>query len=352
MNSRIILALLRHDLVMFFSNRFIAVITLLALVAYAALYFLMPADLDEQFQLALYAPNFPQAMLQELADEGLEITFLPTEAALQEAVLAGDEMVGAALPPDFVAALLRGDQPAITIYYAAAIQPEFRAAYRLFFEEFAFMLGGQPLDIEVTEEVLGVDRGGEQTAYRDRLLPLLVVFMLAAEIFGLASLIAAEISTGTLRALLVTPLRVEGLFVAKGTLGVSLGFVQAVFLLAVTGGLHHQPLIVLLLLFLGSTLVTGIGFLIAAVSRDVMSTVAWGALPMIVLSLPAFTILFPGTTTGWIRIIPTYYLVEPLYQLLNEGAGWGDVGYYLLILTVLSLAFLIVGVIVLKSKFR
>lgn len=352
MNGRIILTLLRHDLVMFFSNRFIAVITALALVAYVAIYFLMPADLDERFQLALYAPDFPQAILQELADEGLEITFLPSEAALQQAITDGEEMVGAALPPGFVSALLRGEQPAITIYYAAAIQPEFRAAYRLFFEEFAFMIGGQPLAIEVTEEVLGVDRGGEQIAYRDRLLPLLVIFMLAAEIFGLSSLIAAEISTGTLRALLVTPLRVEGLFLAKGIVGVGLAFVQAFFLLAVTGGLNHQPLIVLLLLFLGSTLVTGIGFLIAAVSRDVMSTVAWGALPMIVLSLPAFVILFPGSTTGWIKIIPTYYLVEPLYQLLNEGAGWSDVGYHLLILTAFSLVFLAAGVVVLKRKFR
>ena len=352
MNGRIILTLLRHDLIMFFSNRFIAVITMLALVAYVAIYFLMPADLDEQFQLALHAPNFPQAMLQELADEGLEITFLPTEADLQQAVTNGDEMVGAALPPDFVPTLLRGEQPTITIYYAAALPPEFRAAYRLFFAEFAFMIGGQPLAIEVTEEVLGVDRGGEQIAYRDRLLPLFVIFMLAAEIFGLSSLIAVEISTGTLRALLVTPLRVEGLFMAKGILGVSLAFVQVLFLLAVTGGLHHQPLIVLLLLLLGSTLVTGIGFLIAAVSRDVMSTVAWGALPMIVLSLPAFAVLFPGTTTGWIKIIPTYYLVEPLYQLLNEGAGWGDVGHHLLILAAFSLAFLAAGVVVLKGKFR
>lgn len=352
MNGRAILALLRHDLVMFFSNRFIAVITALALVAYAAIYFLMPADLDETFQVALYAPDFPQTIFQELADEGLEIAFLPTEAALQQAILDGDEMVGAALPNNFVPALIRGERPAVTIYFAAGIQPEFRAAYRLFFEEIAFMISGRPLNIEVTEEVLGVDRGGEQIPYRDRLLPLFVVFMLAAEIFGLASLIAAEISTGTLRALLVTPLRVEDLFISKGILGVGLAFVQATLLLAITGGFQHEPLIVLLLLLLGSTLMTGIGFLIAVVSRDIMSTVAWGALPMMVLSLPAFVILFPGSATGWVRIIPSYYLIEPLYQLLNENAGWGDVGQYLLILAALSLAFLVAGVVALKSKFR
>ena len=352
MNRQAIFALLRHDLVMFFSNRFIAVITALAVIAYAAIYLLMPTDLDESFQLALYAPEFPTAALQELSDEGLEIAFYDSEAALRQAVLDGDEMVGAVLPPDFMPKLTMGEQPAITIFYAANMPSEFRPAYRLFFEEFAFMISGKPLNINVTEQMLGEDRGGEPIAYRDRMLPLFAVFMLAAEVMGLASLIAVEISTGTIRALLVTPLRVEGIFLSKGILGVGMAFVQVVLLLAVTGGLNHEPLIVLLFLFMGSVLVTGIGFLVAAVSRDTMSAIGWGTLPMLVLSLPGFGVLFPGSVTGWVKIIPTYFLVEPLYQLLNYNAGWRDVSGDFLALTAFSLAFLVVGIVVLKQKFR
>jgi len=99
-------------------------------------------------------------------------------------------------------------------------------------------------------------------------------------------------------------------------------------------------------------LVTGIGFLIATISRDMMSAVAWGMLPMLGLSLPAFGILFPGTMTGWVRIVPSYYLIDPLYQLLNYEAGWGDVAADLLILTAFSLVFLVAGVLVLKRKFQ
>ena len=352
MNGRTILALLRHDLVMFFSNRFIAVITALALFAYAAVYFLLPAELDETFQLALYAPDFPAAVRQELADEGLEISFFASEAGLRQAILDGDESIGAVLPRDFVAQLMTGQQPEITVYFAAELPAEFRPAYLLFFEELAFMMSGRPLKLNVTQVMLGEDRAGAPIAYRDRMLPLFAVFMLSAEVMGLASLIAVEISTGTLRALLVTPLRVEGLFISKGILGVGLAFFQVVLLMAVTGGLRHQPLIVLLFLLLGSVLVTGIGFLIATISRDMMSAVAWGMLPMLGLSLPAFGILFPGTMTGWVRIIPSYYLIDPLYQLLNYEAGWSDVGGDLLILTAFSLAFLVAGVLVLKRKFR
>jgi ABC-2 type transport system permease protein len=73
---------------------------------------------------------------------------------------------------------------------------------------------------------------------------------------------------------------------------------------------------------------------------------------MLVLSLPGFGVLFPGSVTGWVKIIPTYFLVEPLYQLLNYNAGWRDVSGDFLALTVFSLAFLVVGIVVLKQKFR
>jgi ABC-2 type transport system permease protein len=70
------------------------------------------------------------------------------------------------------------------------------------------------------------------------------------------------------------------------------------------------------------------------------------------LSLPAFGVLFPGGLTGWVKIIPSYYLIEPLYQLLNYDAVWGDVSGDLLALTAFSLAFLAAGIVVLKQKFR
>ena len=82
-------------------------------------------------------------------------------------------------------------------------------------------------------------------------LPLFAVLVLMVECLGLASLIAAEVEQGTIRALLVTPLSLRGLFVAKTLFGSLFAFVQAVLLLAVTGGLVREPLLNLTALFIG-----------------------------------------------------------------------------------------------------
>jgi ABC-2 type transport system permease protein len=352
MNGRMLAALLRKDIVLYFSNRFFALITVLGLVFYALIYFVMPADLDETLEMAIFAPNAPAQLLSELEEAGVVLVEMDSAEALQTAVTSGDYDVGVVLPPDFIMNLALGATETVHIYFTAEFPDEFKELYVTFFREIGFMLSGRPLNIEVTEEILGVDLAGSQIPYRERMLPLFAVFILLMEMMGLASLIANEISSGTLSALLVTPLRVEGLFVAKGTFGVGLAFSQVVLLMAITGGLSRQPLLMLLALLLGALLVTGLGFLIASVATDLMSVMGWGMLGILALSLPAFTVLLPGLTTGWVKVIPSYYLVNVVYQVNNFGWGWADAAQDLSVLLLLSLLFLGLGVLVLRRRFQ
>jgi ABC-2 type transport system permease protein len=184
------------------------------------------------------------------------------------------------------------------------------------------------------------------------MLPLFAVLVVLTETLGMASLISEEVETGTVEALLVTPVTVRGLFLAKGIAGVSMAFVQGTLLLAITGGLSQQPLIILLALFLGSLLVTGIGFLLASAGKDLMSVMAWGIPIMIVLGIPAFGVMFPGTVTGWIKAVPSYYLVDTVHLAANFGLGWGDVWQNLPILLGFDAAFIVLGIVALRRKLR
>lgn len=352
MNSRMIAALLRKDVVMFFSNRFFALVTGLALVAYAAIYFALPNTVDETLEMAIYAPDFPPQLLAQMEEGGIALIPVPDAAALRDAIQAGEYQVGILFPPDFSQNLRLNQPVTVQIYFADALPEEFKELYLVFIREISFFLVGRPLNIATETVILGVDRGGEQIPYRDRMLPLFAVFILMIETMGLASLITSEIASGTITALLVTPLRVEGLFVAKGIFGVTLALTQATLLMAVTGGLAHQPLLILLILFLGSLLVTGIAFLIATVAKDMMSVMGWGMLAILTMSLPAFAVLIPGIATQWVRIIPSYYLVDLVYQVLNNGWGWGDAAANLLLLAGFAAAFLAIGVIVLRRRFQ
>lgn len=353
MSASIIATLLHKDLVLFFSNRFFAFITFFALFVYAAIYYLLPADIDETLEMGLYAPNLPASMLDELRDEGLIMIPMDSEQALQAAIREREYDVGVALSEDFVTSLLSGEKGQAHLYFSADFPEEFKDLYAIFFTEIGYMLTGQPLPIEVTEEILGQDRVGDQIAYRDRLLPLFVVIILTFETMGLASLIASEISEGTLQALLVTPLQIEGLFIAKGTFGIALAFSQATLLMAILGGLNHQPAMILVILLLGSVLVTGLAFLVASVSKDMMSAMGWGMLAIVVLSLPSFSILLPGSVTDWVRMIPSYHIVDPVYRIINQySLSWADLAANLAVLSIFAIITLALGVIVLRRKFQ
>ena len=101
-------------------------------------------------------------------------------------------------------------------------------------------------------------------------------------------------------------------------------------------------------LLLGAVLVTGIGFIIAALGKDFMSILAWGIVALIPLFIPSFSVMFPGAVTGWVKVIPSYYLVDTVHQAANFGAGWTDIWSNLLILLVLVW----IGIVVLRRKFQ
>jgi ABC-2 type transport system permease protein len=312
----------------------------------------LPSTVDETLAMGWYGPALPDALTSEMRDGGLVIQNFASDAELQAAVLAGDQPVGIALPENFFEALAAGQKPRMSIYYQSAMPDEYRQAYTLLMEELGYMLAGQSLNLEADEVLLGQDMAGRQIAPRQRMLPLLAVFILAIETMALSTLFTAEVETGTLRALLVTPLRLGGLFLSKGITAVTLVFSQVLLLLLVTGGLRREPLLLLVTMLLGSLLITGISFLISSVGRDMMSVMGWGMLALIVLAIPSFNILLPGLTTGWIKALPSYYLVDTVYRVINFEAGWSDVAGNLLALLLFSVAFIGLGIYAMSRRLR
>lgn len=188
--------------------------------------------------------------------------------------------------------------------------------------------------------------------FRNRVLSILPLAFIAAimEIISLATLIVEEYDRETLSVLLVTSLKMEALLTAKAITGTGFAFLQAVLLLAVTGILAANPLLLLPGLLLGSILVAGLGFLVAAFSRDMMAVIAWSMLVMIILFLPAFNVLFPGLISGWVKIIPSYYLTDLMHRAAHFEAGWVRMWKNLAMLVVFDLGLLALGYFALRRK--
>jgi len=348
MNWSIIWALISKDFSLYFRNRFFTVVTVIGIIAYLAIYFVMPKSVDENLEIGLYAPVIPPGF--EQLEEGLEIQVVESEAELKEAVISGRFVAGIKLPVDILDKFISGEKPRISVYFASDVPEEMKGAIELVIGELAYRQTGQALAITMTEEILGPDMIGMPIPPRDRMRPLFAILLILTETFGMANLIREEIERRTMQALLVTPMTVKELFTAKGIVGISLAFGQAILFMGIVGGLGRQPLIILVTLLLGAVLVTGIAFLIASLAKDMMSVMAWGVVTLIPLIIPSAGVMFPGAITGWVKIIPSYYLVDTVHLAANFGAGWSDVWTNLLILMGFNVAIIWIGIIALRRK--
>jgi len=348
MNWQVVKTLIIKDVTLYFRDRFFAIITVLSLVAYAGIYFVMPSSVDETLNFALFSENSEDTLEMSFQGQGVAFESLASEDALINAVEDGDYTAGVVLSADFNTSMVAGERTALTLYYAANLPAELREAVEALFSGSSF--GVMTGNVTITQEVIGVDRVGQQIPLRDRALPMFAVLVLIIETLGLASLIAEERETCTVRALMVTPMNISGLFVSKGIVGIGLAFSQAALLMLVTGGLNTNPLLVLLILLLGSLLVTGLAFLIASFARDMMSVMGWGVVALLILIVPSFTFLAPGLSSDWVQLVPSYYLIDAVDQIVNLGASAADITINLLVLLGTGGGALVLGGYVLRER--
>jgi ABC-type multidrug transport system permease subunit len=352
MNSRIVKALLKKDFTLFMSNRFYMLITFIGIIFYIAIYFLMPSQVDEELNVAMYADEVPEVFAQLSGQEGINIEYYSDEEALKQGVLDGNYQAGISLPEDIMEIWQSNGIPDIKVYYSSSTATEIKDAIVAIIEELSYIQTGQSINYNISQEVLGTDMTGDQLSLRERMRPLLAVIILLMEILTLASLISVEIEQGTARALFVTPMKTSDLFMAKGILGVGLALVQAILFMLLAGGFANQPVIILITLLLGSLMVVGISFLLASLARDVMAVTSWGMLILIILMIPGFGATMPGLLTEWTKVIPSYYLTDTVNRVANYGANWGDVGINLAILAGITALVIYAGMATLRRRYR
>jgi ABC-2 type transport system permease protein len=352
MNLAGIRALVAKDFTLFFRNRFFAMMTPLALVVYIGLYFVMPGSVNETIDIGVYAPGLSPTA-EEIRQQGLEVHVVDSEDDLKDGVAAHDYAYGIVLPADLAEQLAAGEKPRIDLYLASDAPEEYGEAMSSLLREMVYAQTGQPLAVEFAVQVVpGPDMAGRQIPVRDRMRPLFAVFLIVFETFGMATLITEEIERRTIQALLVTPVSIKDLFAAKGITGITMAFLQAAVFMAAVGGLAEGPAVIILALLLAALLVTGVGFLIASLARDMMSVLAWGVLALVILVMPAMGVLFPGVITGWVKAIPSYYIVNTVDRVANYGSGWADIWRNLVILLAFDAALLAAGMAALRRRFQ
>lgn len=352
MNWRMISTLVYKDVSLLFRNRLFAPVTLGLLVSCVTVYFFMPGSVDETLRVGFYSPKASPVFIELMEKEGLIIQEMKSENSLKHAIDDGQYAIGIVSSGNLREKHRGGKNRRLMIYFDAGFPEELQSAVITLLQEVTYVINGQPMNIEADHKILGNDMTGMQVPLRKRLLPLFALFILMTETMGVATLIAEEREWHTLKALLITPLRIEGFMLSKGLSGIGVAFSQVVLVMAVIGGLRHQPFLVLGTLLSGSVLITGIGFMMAAFGKDMLSVSAWGLLALLILGIPSFVVLLPGVISGWVKFIPSFYLIDTLHQVVNLNADWRMVWPNLLMTFAFGSCFLWIGTMVLWRKLR
>lgn len=369
----IIAAIVGKDLREFSRDRVWMFVTPLALVFIVAAFWLSPERVDETIRVGLYPSSFATTMRLLSAGErdsdehALEIVSFDSEAALAAAVAgeaAGQDEevpVGIAFPEGFLTAVGTGQPTTVSVYVDGSVPPSLRRAVSSGIRELAYAIqatlsGKHParaLPVTLPEEqtiVLGEDRLGDQVPLRDKMRPLLALVLLIMEALALAGLVAVEIESRTVTAVLVTPARAADVLVAKGITGAILGMGQALVFLLATRSFGDQWLLVVTLVLLGAAMMSAIGMIAGATGKDFMSTLFTGVLFVIPLMIPAVAVFIPGASAWWVQAIPSYGITESMVGVLGYGRGWSDVAAQLAITVAWVVVLFAIGVAVLKRR--
>lgn len=347
-------AFIAKDLRIHARDRFYVVVTVVGLVFFITVFWLLPAEVEETLYLGVHVDGDDPLVAMLGEEEGVELVHFASVDALQAAVEEGDELLaGLALPAALPVALAAGQRPTVRVILAAEAPEELRPAVTAMVREMAFALAGAPPPVTAPPEdqvVLGVDRAGQQLSLRDQLRPMFVFIALFVEMFALASLVAGEIQQRTITAVLTTPVRIGDVLLSKTVIGTALAFVQGMVLLVATGAATSRIGLLSLTLLLGAMLVTGIGLIAGSSGRDFVEVVFWSFLIGLPALIPAIGALFPGSAPTWVQVLPSYGLVQILTGTVAFGEGWSQAAPHLAAMAAWCAVLFVVGVLLLRRR--
>ncbi len=350
----IIAAIVRKDFRAFRRDRFYFYMSIVGLILYVAIFWFLPDTVDESITIGATGAGIEQLLEQATGAESEGLTIVPFDSreTLMTAVEEGDQDValGLAFPQDFFAAIAAGEPTTVSVIATAEVPDELRTAMDSFIKEAAFAISGNPLPVDYQEEILGVDRLGDQVSLREKFRPMLAFLVLLIEMMSLAGLIAAEMQSRTVTAVITTPARLSDFLTAKIIFGALLAFTQVVILLVAIRSLGTEPVLLLATLLLGSLMVTAFALIAGAFGKDFISVLFWSMLFMIPMLIPAFGLLFPGSASTWIRAIPSYGLVETITGTTVYGEGWTEALPNLGLVAAWTVVAFIIGMGILRKK--
>ncbi|MBN1375033.1 MAG: ABC transporter permease [Dehalococcoidia bacterium] len=271
-----------------------------------------------------------------------------TEDGLRQAVESGKIDAGMVLPSDFDDTLKQNRAADVTVYIWGEGQAENFGILEINLFGMMQELAGQETPVNIETITLGEGIG---VPWNDRLLPFIVLMAVVfAAVILPAMAVVAEKEKKTLAALAATPATLGEIFISKGIIGAALSLFMGIVTLIINNAFGLHPVLLVMVLGLGAVMGTFIGLLAGALIKDINSLLAFTKAGGILLYAPTIVYMFPQIPQWVGKVFPTYYIIEPVVELVQRGGGWPDIAVNVFILVGLIVLLAVLLYLVLRIK--
>ena len=345
MNSRVIAAIARKDIVDAIRNRYL--LTALITPLFVALLFrvLLPGVTSQKaLTIVVHDPGHSLLVSQLRAAPQIGVVEAGSAEATESEVEKRKASGGLVVPTNFDADVGAGRQPELTIYVNNRKSSLELAAFRRLLDQQVLSLVKHPpparlVWIDVAKEPSQQPAGGLDL--NQMLLPLLLLMtfvMTGALVVPL--LLVEEKEKRTLDFLLTSPASLSEIITGKAVTGVVYSLLIAGLLLAINRELVGNWPLTLLTTLLGLLFVVAIGLLMGSLFHNTMQVNTWAGLVLFVLLTPSFPSPgLPAVLETAMHLIPTYYLTEAFKLSLSRNASSGIWVHLAVVATCTLLAF-------------
>ena len=255
--------------------------------------------------------------------EGIDLTLARSATELRELVENNDVDAGLVLDEGFDNAVRAGERPELRLFISGESLVTNRIILAVTAIDLVREVEGRAAPVEVVLKSLG---DGKALPISQLITLFIVIFvLLVAGIFVPAFMLVSERERGTLHAVLVTPVKMPEVLLARALLGFIMAIPMAYLTLALNGVLTVKPLALLATLAVAALICIEIGLIYGTVAKDAKTLFTFIKTLNIFILGPAIFYFFPDWPQWIAKIFPTYWFIDPLYQIGLRGASLPDV---------------------------
>lgn len=271
--------------------------------------------------------------------ESVIIKEVEDEEQLKERVESGAIDGGLVLPGDFDEKLKQNKLPKVKVYISGESLASNRMVLTAALADLLRKEAGQKLPIDIIETPLGKEA---DLPIKVKVIPLLIMYAILIGGCTLpAAMVIDEVEKKTVSAVTITPATLGELISAKAIVGFVTSFVMGIAILVMNQVFIGNVWLLVIFIMMGTFFTVELGLIIGQFSRDL--TIGWTYVKFVGIfcAAPAILYFFPQVPDWVSKIFPTYYIFNPIIEISQHAAGFGEVWLDALILLLFDLFFIV-----------